>query len=374
MKSKAARVTLTVLFLAVLFVPGIVWLIAGDKLATPNRENRELAQWPEFRWADIEKLPGKLENYYRDHLPFRNQVISAYAQGLRTVFDDSVVTTVLFGKNDWFFYKNVNDGDPIGSYRGEDLFTPQELRQIVLNLRHTRDNLAKQGIEFVLFIAPNKERVYSEFLPDRYGAPAQDYAAKQLVDFLRTHSDIRVVYANDEIMQAKAEFPDLPLYFSSDTHWNGLGAYIGARALMRELGIDLPAMTRESILQSGAARTGDLSILAHLDTVIDGDRNYTVEGERPSYTSNADKSNMEYHCTGDPAGKKLYIKSDSFASPMFPYILPWFSETQLYFNERYQQTQVDDFQPDIFVQVCVERYVRKWLERGELYTLPQNRQ
>ena len=75
----------------------------------------------------------------------------------------------------------------------------------------------------------------------------------------------------------------------------------------------------------------------------------------------------------DPAGKKLFFKSDSFTSPMFPYVLPWFSETQLYFNERYQEVQVDEFQPDIFVQVCVERYVRKWLGRGELYTLPQNR-
>ena len=373
MKSKIARVALVSLFLAVLFVPGIVWLLAGKHLATPNRENRKLAEWPEFRLADIEKLPGKLDTYYRDHLPFRNQLISAYAQGLKTVFDDSVVTTVLFGKNDWFFYKNINDGDPIASYRGEDMFTPQELRQIVLDLRHTRDNLAKQGIEFVLFIAPNKERVYPEFMPDRYGEPAQDYAAKQLVDFLRAHSDIRVVYAYDEIMQVKAEFPDLPLYFSNDTHWNGLGSYVGARALMRELGIDLPAVTRENVQESGPKRTGDLSILAHLDTVIDDTRDYIVDGEYPAYTCQADEDNMEYRGKGDPAGKKLFFKSDSFTSPMFPYVLPWFSETQLYFNERYQEVQVDELQPDIFVQVCVERYVRKWLGRGELYTLPQNR-
>ena len=113
--------------------------------------------------------------YYRDHLPFREQLIGLYARVNRALFDrDSSVTTVAFGKDGWFFHNNVNDGDPIATYRGEDTLTTDELRQIVSNLRRTRDNLKAQGIEFALFIAPNKERVYSEYMPDRYGAPAEN--------------------------------------------------------------------------------------------------------------------------------------------------------------------------------------------------------
>ena len=374
MKSKASRITLIGLFLILLYVPGIVWLIAGNQLETPNLENRELAEWPAFSLKNIQKLPGKYEAYYLDHLPFRNQVIAGYALGLKTVFDDAVVTTVNFGKDDWFIYNNIKDGDPIASYRGEDLLSAAELRQIVMNLRKTQANLASQGIDFVLFIAPNKERVYAEHMPDRFGQPAEDYAAKQLVEFLRAHSDIRVVYAYDDIMALKDALPDTPIYCRTDTHWNGLGSYAAARALMAELGFTLPPLAMKNVTRSPSEHKGDLTILAHLDAVDPGEDAFLVtDDQRPQYTVQTDSRLMWHIGQGDPGGKKLFIKTDSFAEAMLPYILPWFSQSQVYFNELYEETMVDDFQPDVFVQVCVERYIRKWLTRGPLYTLPENR-
>ena len=367
MKSKASRITLIGLFLILLYVPGIVWLIAGNQLETPNLENRELAEWPAFSLKNIQKLPGKYEAYYLDHLPFRNQVIAGYALGLKTVFDDAVVTTVNFGKDDWFIYNNIKDGDPIASYRGEDLLSAAELRQIVMNLRKTQANLASQGIDFVLFIAPNKERVYSEYMPDRFGEPAEDYGVRQLVDFLRAHTDIRVVYAYDELMQFKAENPDLPLYFRSDTHWNGLGAYIGARALLRELGIDIPALEAQNIEQFGDGYRGDLSRLTHLYDFTAGEALYTVRDDnRPNHNSLSDDG-LTFHAQGDPQGKKVFFKNDSFLAGMQPYVFPWFSECYSYFNHQYTSAQVDEFQPDIFVQVLVERNVRSTLSTGPIY-------
>lgn len=374
MKSKLARVVLIALFLASLYVPTLLWLTAGDKLAVENHENRTLAAWPDLKETSISKLPGKIESYYADHLPFRSQLIAGYARLLRPL-DASVVTTVGFGKDGWMFYTNPKDGDPIGSYRGEDLFSMAELRQIVVDLRRTRDNLKKQGIDFVLFIVPNKERVYSEYMADRYGEPAESYGTKQLVDFLRAHTDLKVVYAYEELMAAKEEFPDLPLYYKTDTHWNGLGAYVGARALLRETGIELPAPTRDTITLIDYSQRGDLSILSHLEDAVEGDPTFNVEdAARPAYTLETGEDLMRHMGTGQSSGKKLYIKTDSFAGGMLPYIVPWFSETKSYFNELYEDEMVDEMQPDVFVQVCVERYVEKWLTRGPLYTLPQDRQ
>ena len=86
------------------------------------------------------------------------------------------------------------------------------------------------------------------------------------MDFLRAHTDIKVVCAYDALMEAKAEFPEYTLYYPSDTHWNGIGSYIGARLLMRELGIELPALDRANIRPQDTKCIGDLSILAHLYT------------------------------------------------------------------------------------------------------------
>lgn len=367
MKSKLARVVLIALFLAALYVPTLLWLTAGDKLAVENHENRTLAAWPDLKQTNISKLPGKIESYYADHLPFRSQLIAGYARLLRPL-DASVVTTVGFGKDGWMFYTNPKDGDPIGSYRGEDLFSMAELRQIVVDLRRTRDNLKKQGIDFVLFIVPNKERVYSEYMADRYGEPAESYGTKQLVDFLRAHTDLKVIYAYEEIMAAKEEFPDLPLYYKTDTHWNGLGAYVGARALLQELDIELPELKRENVRKIGEHEFGDLAILAHLENVDEGNDIYQVNIENsPAYTQEVNMEQLYNRGTGRENGKKLFIKTDSFSDIMMPYILPWFSQIEGHFNQVYDMKMVDTFQPDIFVQVCVERYVAQQLTKGELY-------
>lgn len=374
MKSKFARVLLCAAFLAMLFLPGLVWPLVGKSLEGPNLEKRELAEWPAFSLSEIEDLPGKIEKYYRDHLPFREQLISAYARLNKAAFDDCVVTTVLFGKDGWYFYNNANDGNPVASYRGEDLFTSAELRQIVIDLRRTRDNLKKQGIDFVLFIAPNKERVYPEYMPERYGVPAEDYAARQLVDFLRAHSDLRVVYVYDEIMQAKADFSDYPIYYSSDTHWNDLGAYVGARALLRELGVQIPALAREAIHPTGAVCTGDLTVLSHLYTVGEGDPVYTVaDAGRPAVSMEMEPDMRWLRAQGEEQGQRLFIKHDSFAAGMVPYLIPWFSQTTTYTNALYDMAQVDEARPDVFVQVCVERYVRQQLTKGPLYLPPEER-
>ena len=54
-------------------------------------------------------------------------------------------------------------------------------------------------------------------------------------------------------------------------------------------------------------------------------------------------------------------------------MVPWFSQSVTCTNALYDETQVDETAPDVFVQVCVERYVRQQLTKGPLYTLPENR-
>ena len=65
------------------------------------------------------------------------------------------------------FYSFVSDGDPVSCYMGTNLLTEDDLKAIADNCVSQRDFLAEQGKEFVIFIAPNKERIYSEYMPDK---------------------------------------------------------------------------------------------------------------------------------------------------------------------------------------------------------------
>ena len=371
MQKKISKYALIILFLALLYVPTLIGLVAGDRVKSANLENRKLAEWPAFSLKDISRLPHKYELYYDDNLPFRDQLIQARAVLNRALYDRDIKGEVVYGKDGWLFYAARSDGDPMADYRGENLFTREELRQIAVDLRRTRDTLKRQGIDFALFIAPNKERVYSEYMPDRYGAPAEEYAAKQLVDFLRQHTDLTVVYPYEELMQAKADFPDIPLYFSKDTHWNGVGAYVGTRALLSALGIQTPALNRENIQLLQGAGPNDLILLAHMNGVLPPDDDYTVlDGLRPAYTILSRTENLTTQAQAAAGQPVLFFRHDSFGEHMHDYLLPWFSSSFSVFTQYQDDSQVDAAKPDLYVMEVVERYVRTRLTKGPLYTAP----
>ena len=57
--------------------------------------------------------------------------------------------------------------------------------------------------------------------------------ADQLVDYLKEHTTVRVLYAKDELIAHKS--PDYNLYYKYDSHWNTVAAFIGAQMIRREL-------------------------------------------------------------------------------------------------------------------------------------------
>ena len=79
----------------------------------------------------------------------------------------------------------------------------KQLAKIKDNMMKTKENLQKDGIAFAIIIPPNKERVYPEFMPWYYKAPAPDYAALQIYRYLKENTDVSIVYPYEELMKAK---------------------------------------------------------------------------------------------------------------------------------------------------------------------------
>ena len=76
---------------------------------------------------------------------------------------------VIGGSDGWLFYRATKYGtDSIGDYEGTNLYTLQELDAISKSVLKAQNELEKKGIKVVFFIPPNKENVYSEFMPDTY--------------------------------------------------------------------------------------------------------------------------------------------------------------------------------------------------------------
>lgn len=354
------RVFIT-MFLTTIFLPPIIWLFVGESLNSADYENRDKVQKPVFSINEFDVYSVEYEKYYNDHLPFRNQLIKMNSSLDYYVFHRSSNADVIIGKDEWLFYANTADGNPIACYRGENLYSDEELLNIANNLIRTRDYLENRGIEFVLFIAPNKERIYADMMPDYYGEPAENYAALQVVNYLRENTDIRVVYPYNELMETKNSNPSLLLYHKADTHWNQAGAYIGSRALLKELGIELPDIDSDQIAITETDNTlCDLADMINLrenfignenDYIISGYDDHNVENEKwdPS-------AELVYHCENADS-RTLFIYRDTYAKAMSWYLGSQFNESYMIHKNVYSSTMLDEQNPDIFVYETVERYV-----------------
>lgn len=302
------------------------------------------------------------KGYKTDNIPFKNQLIAINNSIDYFVFHKASNERVILGEDQWLFYDCKDDGDPIGSYQGTNLFTEADLLAIKNNCIAQRDFLASQGKEFVIFIAPNKERVYYEHLPDRYGKPAEMYRALQVVEYLRENTDLRVVYPYEELMETKKILEE-NIYYKTDSHWNEIGGYVGARALLGELGIEMPEITEKQMKISGKKnRQGDLAKVLGLSKILQSfDVEYQVEGydTHDVRTIQWDlKDKLCYRTDGaDP--RKIYVFRDSFATAIADYVGSQFQESCLKYKLAYTYEDFKKEDPDIFVVETVERYVEE---------------
>lgn len=354
------------MFIILIMVPVLLFSVIGKKLDTTSYENRTLATMPTLSPETITTFPSSFESYFNDNLPFKNQLV--FLNGL---FDYRVMRTsssdsVIVGKHGWLFYKGaqVNDEDPVSDYNGSNLFTDDQLKTIAQNMVAAKEELASRNMDFVIMIAPNKERVYSEYMPSIYGEPAAWGRMAQVVDYLKNNTDLKVVCPYDQIMAYREAHPSDQLYYKYDTHWNNLGAYIGGQALNKTLGFDMPSLDTLNQIEGSVPRY-DLATLIHLGNVLEDDPAYVLDG----YTTHKaeikkNDTATEFRGTvqdGAADDRKLFIIGDSFSTMMFQYVACNFDSSYLNFYYNYNLDMLEKEKPDVVVYETVERYLNNML-------------
>ena len=354
------------IFFILVMIPVLLYSIIGKKLDTTSYENRKLATMPALSAKTISTFPSSFENYFNDNLPFKNQLV--FLNGLfdYKIFRTSSSESVIVGKKGWLFYKGaqVNDEDPVSDYNGSNLFTDDQLKTISKNMLEARDELASRNMDFVIMIAPNKERVYSEYMPNAYGKPAAWGRMAQVVDYLKNNTDLKVVCPYDGIAAYEVKHPQDQLYYKYDTHWNNLGAYIGGSLLDKALGFDMPELNTLTKTAGNVPRY-DLATLLHLGNVLEDDPAYLLDGySSHNVTIQKNDSATEFRGTisdGSGDDRKLFIIGDSFSTMMFQYVACNFDSSYLNFYYNYNLQMLEKEEPNVVVYETVERYLNNML-------------
>lgn len=342
------------IFLMITASPIFTYFFLGQYVDSKNYENRNMASKPILTAENYELFPKEYEAYYNDNLPFRNQLIRFHNSIDYFLFKQSSSERVAIGKNGWLFYCDKTNGNPIEQSLGYWNFTSSQLQTIANNLMSAKRVLESQGIEFVLFIAPNKETIYMDELPDYYEVKSSYTSTDQLIDYLTENTDIRVVYPKQDLLNMKKNL-NMILYHKLDTHWNYAGAYIGAKSLAEELGINMPSLNEIS-LKSISTSSGDLTKMLNI-TIKNGDNDYNISDISTLNTINEKKdfdTELIYHTAGaDP--RKLFVQRDSFSTKLAPSLSTQFEHSMWVHKKYFSQQQLFDYDADIFVLELVER-------------------
>ena len=184
------------------------------------------------------------EAYTSQHIGFREPIIRLYNQYLWNCYHKTYANDVVAGKKGWLFYpQSVRD------YYGKELLrwhpsieeAKVKFDQEVKYLNWARSILKENGVDLLVFMAPEKSFLYPEFLPtgeeDTTTFNACDYFAKRFDE-----TGFPYIEMTRWFQQIK-DTVDYPLIPQAGAHWIFPSVYAvdSLTRLMGELkGIELP--------------------------------------------------------------------------------------------------------------------------------------
>ena len=266
-----------------------------------------------------------------------------------TLADDAYIESaqVLAGKGGWLFYKRADDGTSMQDYQGTSLFSDATMEAISNQMLAQRDYFAEKGARFVVMIVPNKEIIYSEFMPSTIYRSSEITRCDKLYDYLTANTDLEVVYPKLELFAAKNI---CLVFYKYDTHWNRIGAFVGVQSILQQLYGSCQDVAEVEIITENTNTSGDLAAMINMTDKYNNDSFYSVASN--SY---------------DPAlqvTEDLLIIGDSFSTLMMDDLKYYFEDARQVGVWTFKKSMLDEYQPDVIIWECVERYADRfsWID------------
>ena len=236
-RPRTSDLCLIVAFFSLLWLPTLDSLFHLDHAPTPN-EKRLLNTFPKWSAPGVSPKAylGGIEAWFNDHFGFRKRLVRLHGKWKRDLFKDSSLADVIVGRDGWLFY---GGGRMIDNHRGTSLLSTNDLRAWQELLEARRDWLARRGIRYLFVVAPNKESIYPEQLPEWLATPGPTRKLDQFIHHMRAHSTVEVLDLRPALLAAKR---DARTYLLTDSHWNALGAFAGYQAVVRAISRQWPGL------------------------------------------------------------------------------------------------------------------------------------
>lgn len=356
-----ANVVLITLFMVMLWLPTLDICFHIDSATLP-KENRSLAQFPELKpgLGGLKKCIAGLEAYFNDHFGWRNQLIHWHKRLELGLFPErrGVSPSVIIGRNGWLFLKTEG---MVEHYRGVRQFAPQDLLDWQALLEHRRDWLAQRGIKYVFVVAPDKQSIYSEQLPDWLNKVRPDTKLDQFFAHMHAYSTVEVLDLRPALRDARRI---APTYFKTDAHWNFFGGFVAYQEIVKSLSkqqsglepLPLASFNLKNRLtpSSGLADYADLDVnetcAIFLSPIPDLPR-LEISSKLGEYVC------LGFRFTKNPKAKgSAVVFGDSYGDFLAPFLGYHFGKVTYTAQLSLSEKWIEQEKPDVVISEMVERY------------------
>lgn len=382
--NRLSNLILVLIFCVGVFSPIAVGLLqVGANVS--EMEKRTLAKFP--KWpssvSSAQEFPQMITAYYADHFGLRYWLIKIHSR-LKLKANNPSTDDVTVGKNGWLFLGSIKYGyerfdDPVGDAVNRSIYTKQRLELFAKNISAMNDWLKQRGVEYVFVIAPNKHTIYFDELPDYLTKINAVSSTDQLVDFLKSTTDVRVLDLRSALLKAKSE---KPLYYKTGTHWNYRGANIAQYEIMKEIETLFPNKITPDLkrLKYNPSR-GDTALANWL-----GRERTKTNNPMPVFENDCKLLKKPMHhkprethlWTCDDQKLSTVIFRDSYFDALQPYFIRKFKRSTFIWsqlNYPLLKKYIEKEKPDIVIEEWVERnlpanYTSKFLKLSKQIRSP----
>jgi hypothetical protein len=345
-------------FIVAISLPLALLLLRGE--GESAWENRRLMKFPHrpTNLSQTVHLPRMLVEYFKDHFGLRTEMIRWQAKAKINWLKSSSSPDVILGKDGWLFYAAEEE---VELFSGAKPFTEDEMAQWQSYLEAVRDLAKEHGASFLFIILPEKQAIYPEKMPNGIVRIRTDSRQDQLSEYLRSHSDIRIVDVRPALFEAKR---DHEIYYRTDTHWNDFGAFAAYETLVRELGQDFKGMRPGAFSDfdvAPATRDGDLSGILGLRGALT-ENVLMLRPKQPPRARFEGYCRDRGQCTSEIQDvwlPRVVVYRDSFYSYLIPYFAEHFSRGVYVWDIKWRVSPelIGSERPNVVVLEMMERFL-----------------
>ena len=360
----AEKHNLTVFYLVVIFLVfisfGFILRLFNSDSIILSAELRYANTCPSFKLDTSEVYIQKLDNYLKDQIPGRsNIIIMNNLLEYRTFGQLLNNPNVHFGRDGWMFYIG---GKCRENYECRNPLTQEELKKMMDVMVSRRDWLKERGIHFYFIFPPMAYFVYEEEVGPRLWRYNKKSKVEQLYEYLKLHTDLDFIDVTKPLIEAKKTSPN-DLYFRNNSHWNYHGSYVAYQTMINYIKKDFPDLTDPIPLKDIKWVDFD-NYATDLFQVIALDKYYTSQEYQPSIKemlANVETSYPTYPGFASQAPPfslinksinkpSMLIYGDSYAGFLSYYLANNFSRSIYLWTPLFYTSIIEKEKPDIVIQ------------------------